>query len=594
LALCRKRKPRRRSLLALPFALALFAGQAAVGADPPPIPAEIVRLRVESADYSSSHDTLSVILLAEIAAGWHLNGHQPSSDTLVPTTLSVVPPPGFDVGAIEYPQPEKRRLRFAGGDVLEVYSGSIRLRVPVSVHSVLTEEGASFQARLRYQACDDTRCLRPTAVERTFVVRHPARLDPSATPPATNQITVEDWLARHGLATTLVLMFVMGLGLNLTPCVYPLISVTVAYFGGQARVRRSHAAWLSAVYALGIALTFSVLGVTAALSGGLFGRALQNPLTLIAIAGVMVALALSSFGLYTLQPPAWILQKVGGAGRGSAGALLMGLTMGIVAAPCVGPIVVGLLVAVGARGDPWLGFLLFFTLALGLGAPYVVLGYAAGSITHLPRAGEWLVWVERVLGCVLLGLALYFVSPLLEREVVRWASAGLLGGAAIMLGFLDPHGRGLPHFAGFKRTVGALAVLVALWIALPPVGAKPGEISWNDFSPEALRQARSNGQPAVVDFRADWCIPCIEMDRTTFVSPEVAAKAAGFVMLRADVTEMSQDSEKLLSTYAVLGVPTTIFFAADGSEHRRLVGYIDPDQFARLLEDTRDQGRPAG
>jgi thiol:disulfide interchange protein DsbD len=590
----RKRNPPRRLVLALPVALALIGGRAAVGADPPPIPAEIVRLRVESADFSPSHDALNVVLLAEIAEGWHVNAHQPASDTLVPTTLSVVPPLGFDVGAIEYPQPEKRRLRFAAGEMLEVYSGRVRLRIPVAVHTVLTEEGASFQAKLRYQACDDTRCLRPTEAERTFVVRHPGNLESSATPPATNQVPVEDWLVRHGLATTLVLMFVMGLGLNLTPCVYPLISVTVAYFGGQARARRSQAAWLSAVYALGIALTFSVLGVSAALSGGLFGSALQNPLTLIAIAAVMVALALSCFGLYTLQPPAWILRKAGGAGRGSAGAFFMGLTMGIVAAPCVGPIVVGLLVAVGARGDPVLGFLLFFTLALGLGVPYVVLGYAAGSIARLPRAGEWLVWIERLFGCVLLGLALFFVSPLLEREILRWATAGLLAGAGITLGFLDPHGRGLTHFAGLKRSVGALAVLVAFWIALPPAGAKLGEISWTDFSPDALERARSNRRPAVVDFRADWCVPCLEMDRTTFVSPEVAAKATGFAMLRADVTEMSQAAEMLLSRYEVLGVPTTIFFAADGTEHRRMVGYIDPGEFARLLDDTRGQDRPAG
>jgi thioredoxin:protein disulfide reductase len=601
-----KRNPQRQSpfVPALALALALITGPAAVAADPPPIPSEIVRLRVESADYSPAHDALSVVLLAEIADGWHVNAHQPASDALVPTTLTVIPPPGFEVGAIEYPQPEKRRLRFAGGEVLEVYSGRVRLRIPVSVRTAFTKEGASFQAKLHYQPCDDTRCLRPTDAERAFVVRHPGDLEASAAGPSTNQAPVEDWLVRYGLATTLALVFAMGLGLNLTPCVYPLISVTIAYFGGQARARRSHTVLLSAVYALGIALTFSALGVSAALSGGLFGRALQNPPTLIAIAALMVALALSSFGLYTLQPPAWILQKAGGAGRGLAGAFFMGLTMGIVAAPCVGPIVVGLLVAVGARGDAALGFLLFFTLALGLGAPYVVLGSAAGSIARLPRAGEWLVWIERLFGFLLLGLALYFVSPLLERQILRWATAGLLACAGITLGFLDLHDRRLVYFARFKRVVGALAVVVALWVALPPARAKPEGISWSDFSAHALEQASSNGRPVVVDFRADWCMPCIEMELTTFVSPEVTAKTAGFVMLRADVTEMSKDAEKLLSRYGVLGVPTTIFFASNGREHRRMVGYIDADQFARLLDDTRSrsaeggstrgQGRPAG
>lgn len=568
--------------------LALCLRGLAVGAGEPPIPDEIVRLKVESANYSPSHDALDVVLQAEIAEGWHVNAHQPSSDAMIPTTLTVVPAAGFSVGAIEYPQPETRTLAFAGDEAVKVYSGRVRFRIPLSVHAEFTQEGASFEAKLHYQACDDTRCLRPRDSQRTFLVRRPADVEvgSSTNAAAGNQARVERWLAQYGLAPTLLFVFLMGLGLNFTPCVYPLISVTVAYFGGQARERRGRAILLATVYALGIALTFSALGVSAALSGGLFGSALQRPITLIGIAALMTALALSSFGFYTLQPPAWLLHKAGVAGRGFLGALFMGLTMGIVAAPCVGPIVVGLLLAVGARGDAFLGFALFFTLALGLGAPYVFLGSAAGSIARLPRAGEWLVWIERLFGFVLLGLALYFVSPLLSPQVVQWSSAALIAAAGAALGFLDRNGRELPHFPLFKRLAGSLAVLVALWVALPSAGAKPATISWQSFSPAALERARAQGRPAVVDFRADWCLPCIEMERTTFVSPRVAAQATDFVMLRADVTETSKETEEMVSKYGVLGVPTTLFFAADGSERHRMVGYINVDQFSRLLNDT--------
>ncbi len=575
--------------------LALCLAGRGFGADPPPIPDEIIQLKVESASYSPSRRALDVVLQAEIAEGWHVNAHQPSSDTMIPTTLMVVPPAGFAVGEIEYPEPETRSLALAGEEGIGVYSGRVRFRIPLSVEAELTQQGASFEAKLHYQACDDTRCLPPRDTRRTFLVRHPADLEVGAraAAAAANQTPVDRWLEQYGLAPTLLLIFVMGLGLNLTPCVYPLISVTVAYFGGQAREQRGRATLLAAVYALGIALTFSAFGVSAALSGSLFGSALQRPATLVAIAALMVALAAASFGLYTLRPPAWLLQKAGRAAGGFLGALFMGLTMGIVAAPCVGPIVVGLLLAVGARGEALLGSVLFFTLALGLGAPYVVLGGAAGSIASLPRAGEWLVWIERLFGFVLLGLALYFVSPLLSPRTLEWTAAGLIGVAGIALGFLDRHGRDLPYFPLFKRLAGSLAVVAALWVALPSAGVKPSAISWQAFSPAALERARSEGHPAVVDFRADWCLPCIEMERTTFVSPQVAERSADFVMLRADVTEMSKEAEAALSKYGVLGVPTTLFFAATGEEHRRMVGYVDVEQFSRLLDDTRAAAAPA-
>jgi len=567
---------------------ALLLALPALAADEPPIPDEIVQLKVESADFSASRSSLVVVLGADVAPGWHVQAHRPSAKELVPTTLAVVAPAGFEVGEIEYPQPESIALDFAGGKPLDVYGGHVRFRIPLTLKSELTQKGASFEAKLRYQACDATRCLRPTEAQRTFLVKRPADTTVAApTQSRANTAPVEEWIGRYGLLPTLAIVFVMGLGLNLTPCVYPLVSVTVAYFGGQARERRGRAVLLAAAYALGIALTFSLLGVSVALSGGLFGRALQQPATLVGMAVLMIALAVSSFGFYSLQPPAALLQRIGGSAAGVTGALFMGLTMGIVAAPCVGPIVVGLLIAVGARGDALFGFALFFTLALGLGAPYVALGAAAGSIARLPRSGEWLVWVERLFGFVLLGLALYFVSPLLSPAAVRLTTAALVASAALVLGFRDTGGNRRPGIAFVKRGGGVLALLFAAWLVTtaehPPVSA----IAWRAFSPNVLETTRAEGRPAVVDFRADWCLPCIEMERTTFVSPKVGNKVGDFVMLRADVTEMSKENEILLSQYGVLGVPTTLFFDRDGAERHRLVGYITPEEFAKILDETR-------
>src|SRR6185437_234458 len=222
----------------------------------------------------------------------------------------------------------------------------------------------------------------------------------------------------HTGALGLLLILFGGLALNLTPCVYPLIGVTIAYFGneggGNARLLG-----LALLYVFGIAITFSILGVAAALSGGLFGAALQNPFVLGAIALMLFALAASSFGLFSLQPPQWMMRRVGVARPGFIGALLMGLGMGVVAAPCIGPIVLGLLLAVERSRDPFFGVALFFTLAIGMGLPYIGLALAAGSIRRLPRAGEWLGWVEQLFGFILAGLALYFLDPVVPN---RWIS----------------------------------------------------------------------------------------------------------------------------------------------------------------------------
>jgi thioredoxin:protein disulfide reductase len=262
----------------------------------------------------------------------------------------------------------------------------------------------------------------------------------------------------------------------------------------------------------------------------------------------------------------------------------MGLTMGVVAAPCIGPIVVGLLVAVAQRGDPFFGWLLFFTLALGLGAPYVMLGIAAGSLARLPRSGDWLVWIERVFGFVLLGLALYYVSPLLPKGVAEIAGAVWLVIAGVYLGFLDPSGRHARAFVVLRGAAGVAAIALGVW-QLVPARADEARIAWEAFTPASLERARSERRPAVVDFRADWCLPCVEMEKTTFVEPEVVARSGHVAMLQADVTEMSPSAEELLGRYKILGVPTTLFIDASGREVRREIGYIAAEDFLRYLDE---------
>lgn len=538
---------------------------------------------------------VGIEVTATIVPGWHINGHQPNQPFLKPTTLTLSVPGETRVDPVSYPQPALRKFAFAGDTELRVYAGKVELTTALYVPADYGADRARIEAVLQYQACSDTTCERPTTASAEVelrVVEPAAAVDGSGAAAADTSdagsdsaVVLGDWLARRGLVFTLAAVALLGLGLNLTPCVYPLISVTIAYFGGQAR-RRGQVVGLAALYVLGIALSFSVMGLIAALSGGMFGAALQKPLVVLFIAAVMIALALANFGVYQLQPPAVLLRWVGGAGSGAAGAVFMGLTMGIVAAPCVGPIVVGLLVFVGSRQDPWLGFLLFFVLALGMGLPYLALAAAAGSLRRLPRSGEWLLWTERLFGCILLSLAAYYLATLLPEPVKPWLLPAVIGLSGLYLGFVERAGRSMPSFRFVKAVVGIGMLAVAAWLAQPVSITQA--IAWEPYEQWSSPEHGANGEkPLLLDFGAEWCIPCREMERTTYAHPKVVREANRFHMVKADITQDNEATGALVSKYAVKGVPTVILFSPRGDEARRMVGYVGPDEMLAAMRAVR-------
>jgi thiol:disulfide interchange protein DsbD len=520
-----------------------------------------------------------VVVDLTIAPGWHVNANHPTDEFLVPTALDLAPPPGVTVGAVEYPTPVERVLSFSAGKPMRLYEGQVRLTA--SRQGEPAPDGPALVARLRYQACDDTRCLPPRTLELTAA----APAAPPASPgsgAALDDNPIARWIARWGWSGTLVIVALIGVTLNLTPCVYPLIGVTVAFFGGRTGHDAGRAVRHALVYVLGICLSFSTLGVAAALTGSLFGAALQRPVVLGALAALMAALALANFGLYTIRVPPGVMQFAGRAGEGAAGALFMGSTMGIVAAPCIGPVVAWMLLYVGARQSAPLGFALFFALGVGLGAPYVALASAAGRLRRLPKSGPWLEWVERALGFMLLGAALHFATPLLPAWLVRAAWAGLLAAAGVVLGFLGGTGRGALVWP--RRLAGAVALLLALDVLTGGESVAP--IAWVPFSDGALATASKSCRPVLIDFMAEWCLPCREMDHTTFRDRAVVDAAAGFTMLRADVTAQDDRATELLERFHIPGVPTLVLLGPDGRERRRLVGYVAPGDMSDALRST--------
>jgi thiol:disulfide interchange protein DsbD len=536
-------------------------------------------------DPSATPGAYTLAVSVTVQDGWHVNSHAPLSEDLIATTVQVEAPTGWQVGAPVYPPHRKARFEFSEEPVA-VHEGSFVVRIPVTIPADAAQ-GTLIKATVRAQACNDRECLPPADV--AFSVGHPAvagAAEVAATPPADlgSGQGSGGRFAAAGLWLQLLLTFLAGLALNLTPCVYPLIPITISFFLAQKQ-QGARAAWpLAIAYVLGMSVTYSALGVAAAIGGKLFGAALQSPWVVGLIVLVMLALAASMFGLWELQVPGFIMNLSGGRG-GLGGSLVMGLVVGLVAAPCIGPFVLGLLTYVGQRQDPLLGFLLFFVLSLGLGVPYLLLAIFTGALDRLPNSGAWMLGVRKLFGVLLIGLAAYFLKPLLPGPWGDWLLALALGLGGLYLLVIARPGQELPAIDRFMRLASAALIVAGVLLAPARGGGDRAELPWKPYDEAAVTAAIGSGQGVVLDFYADWCLPCKELDKLTFSEARVAPRLGQMALFKVDLTSSTPATDALRARYKVAGVPTIVFYRGgrevDGT---RLTGFENADAFLRRLD----------
>lgn len=407
------------------------------------------------------------------------------------------------------------------------------------------------------------------------------------------------------------LLFALGIGLAFTPCVLPMLPILSSIIVGQqgaggaggAHGGRARSFLLSLDYSLGMALVYTALGVAAGLLGEGLSAYLQNPWILGAFALLMAALALSMFDLYTLQVPAALqsrLSEVSGGGGGKwLGVFVMGAISALIVGPCVAAPLAGVLLYISQTRDALLGGTALFALAMGMSVPLLLIGASAGAL--LPRAGAWMDAVKRLFGVLMLGTALWMVSPVIPTwlQMAGWAALGIAYGAYLL--WARPAG-------WVARAVGlviaTLGLLQLVGVAtggrnpLAPLSHLRGQAVAASETPfvrirsgaeldAALSQnAAGPRQPVMLDFYADWCVSCKEMERFTFSDPRVKEKFGNMLLLQIDVTANNADDRAMLKRFGLFGPPGIMFFDAQGRElpQRRVIGYQNAERFLQTLQ----------
>jgi thiol:disulfide interchange protein DsbD len=541
-------------------------------------------------------------------------------------------PGSIKLGTAQFPKGELHQDQFFGRT--ETYRKALSIRLPISavgadrMKLVVTSQGCAdvgvcytpqqqiADIRLAAGGAPSSfldmlgRAQTPASVPESAATSSPSAASLALARVSSDESRFAETLESGRIWATIAAFFAAGILLAFTPCVLPMVPILSGIIVGEGHnVTRLRALWLSLAYVGGMAVTYTAIGIGAALSGSLLSAALQNPWVLSAFAAIFVLLALSMFGLYELQLPSGLhtrLSETHSRIRGGhwGAVALMGMLSAAIVSPCVAAPLAGALLYISQTRDALLGGTALFSMAVGMGVPLLVVGVSEGAL--LPRSGHWMRAVRRFFGVLLLAVAVWIVAPVIPVAVQMLLWGALLIGVGVFLNAIDP----LPaHASGWTRSGKALGILLlftgvaqvagALSGARDPLrplgvllGAESAIVAPLHFervkTPADLdaRLQATGGRPVVLDFYADWCVSCKEMERFTFGDAKVQARMSDMLLLRADVTANDSDDKQLLRRFRLFGPPGIVFFDRGGREidGLRVIGYQPADKFLKTLE----------
>jgi thiol:disulfide interchange protein DsbD len=503
--------------------------------------------------------------------------------------------------------------------VIEVYHQSFQAEIKLPE----VDAKKTLILNASYQGCSDNGLCYPP-IDKTFNIELMQSMsaitpDASSAPLAHNQIAPENentQIAKvfQSGSFWLIVSFFFGAGLllSLTPCVFPMIPILSGIIVGRGhKITHKHAFILSLAYVLGMAITYAIAGVAAGYSGNLISNALQTPWVLGSFAALFVVLSLAMFGFYELQLPTALQSKLTDTsnklhGGHLSGVFGMGALSAIIMGPCVAAPLAGALLYISQTHDAVLGGTALFVMSLGMGVPLLIIGTSAGTL--LPKAGAWMESVKRFFGVMMLALAIWIISPVTPLSLQMGLWAAMLIFSAIYLHALDP----LPHTArGWQKLTKGIGILALLLGVAYLIGALSGardilrplgnlgrataeashSLVFERVKSNAeldARIAQAAGKRVMLDFYAEWCVSCKEMERFTFTDTAVQTKLKNTLLLQADVTANNVSDKALLQRFQLFGPPATLFFAANGKELAdfRVTGYQDAPQFLQSLKNA--------
>lgn len=475
--------------------------------------------------------------------------------------------------------------------------------------------------KVKYQGCSEISGICYPPQTKKFTVKlspistaQAAAIADSSTEPVSEQDSIANALRGDNVLLTLVIFFGAGLLLAFTPCVFPMIPILSGIIVGQGKdITTRKAFYLSLIYVLAMAMTYTIVGILVGLSGENIQAWFQNPWIIGSFVAIFICLSFSMFGFYELQMPNSIQSKLtticnGQQGGTVIGVAIMGFLSALIVGPCVTAPLVGALIYIAETGDAVLGGMALFSLSMGMGAPLLVIGASAGKF--LPKAGAWMDAVKAVFGVLLLGLAIWLLERVAPAGATMALWAALIIVSAIYMGAIDGLTEGS---SGWKKLWKGLGVLLLIYGIIILLGLASG--NRNVFQPlkglasisgttvqtehlnfvqvkgvdglnAELAKAKAAGKTVMLDFYADWCVSCKEMEALTFADPAVQSALANVVLLQADVTPNDEKDTELYKHFGIIGPPSIMFFGADGEERRnyRVVGYMPAEKFSEHVK----------